>query len=152
MLWENFLKNDWMFFADTYGIILHVVSDASTQDGWGYVLLDEDFKVIDAASVKIPEWVRRFDHIYYFELYAAVTALQIARKKYPYRMNIHLGCDNTAAIGTLVRGYSANENAWRIANKILGKEFEGTAIDVIHVPSSVNVADALSHFAPWTEK
>jgi hypothetical protein len=55
-----------------------------------------------------------------------------------------LGCDNTAVIGTLRRGYSHLPIAHRLLNQYRNEMLEGV-FQVHYVPSAENVADALSH-------
>lgn len=87
-------------------------------------------------------------HIYHLEVYAALKGMQAAQKLARDRgitlRHLTLGCDNTAAIGTIRRGYSHLGKCRPWLSK--WSDARDYGFDVAYIPTKDNVADDPSHF------
>ena len=162
--WSSMLDNAWMSFPTTVtdtpdSHCMHVISDASGTDGWGYRIYDQiGGGVVDAKeawAATFPEArddahtseensERRNWHIYYKELYAACRGLKAAKERQPTCQRFVLGCDNAAVIGSIRRGYSHLAHAAALLSDLWHALGEAD-IRVVYVPTAENVADILSH-------
>jgi hypothetical protein len=144
--WQEVLRNEWCRLPDSvfstlsYAPIL-AASDASTKGALGVVIYAPGSHV-RFSSLTLEHGDAQGKHIYFLELKAALEAISRARKAFPQHPVI-LGCDNTAVIGTLRRGYSHLPVARELLSQHRDIMLEG-AFQVFYLPSAENVADALS--------
>ena len=119
-----------------------VISDASTNFGYGIIIVDTVSWTVEAKSCH--QWKCSFSekHIFRLEAFAACEGLKLVRNLHPEIASVIMCTDNTALAGALLRGYSTVDevNDWfKAENSVCSMD-----TDVMTVVSEEMPADALS--------